>query len=82
MSSKQVFALRFIASNPGCTTADVCRAEWSGRGHSATYDRIKRLINRGFVTRKRFGTGFKLTITTSGIVTLALRGVKVEVENG
>lgn len=49
ISNQQAAAIAFIASNPGCSMADVCRYEWSGRGHSASYDRVNRLIRRRLV---------------------------------
>jgi hypothetical protein len=51
ISSQQSTVLAFIAAHPGCSIADVCRYEWSGLGHAASYARVNRLIDRGLVLR-------------------------------
>lgn len=56
-----------IANNPGCTAADVCRYEWSGRGHSASYERVRRLARRGFITRTQVGARIELRVTDKGM---------------
>ena len=50
--------LAYVASHPGCCTMDVVRYEWGGRrGHSATYDRVDRLVRRGLLVRHRAARG-------------------------
>ncbi len=51
VSSNQAAYLRYLASNPGASTADVDRAcRWNERaGHKWVYDGVKRLRRRGFV---------------------------------
>ena len=73
MTNKQIAALAYIAANPGCTTMDVCRAEWSGRGHNASYDRVGRLRSRRLVARMigpSRGPGIPLALTAAGLAAL------------
>jgi len=53
MSSNQTAYVRFVAANPGCSTADVDRAcRWNPRaGHKWVYDGINRLLRRGLLRR-------------------------------
>jgi len=51
MSNQQKTVLEYIAKHPGCTAMDVCRYEWSGRGHRASYARVTRLRRRGLIRR-------------------------------
>ncbi len=47
MTSRQRAVLAYVALNPGCSIADVVRAEWKGKGHAASYARVKRLVASG-----------------------------------
>jgi len=57
LSNRQEAVLSFVRANPGVTAADVTRYEWGGRGHSATYDRVKRLVRRGLIRTGKPASG-------------------------
>lgn len=63
ISSQQDYVLTFVANNPGCSVADVCRAEWGGRGHYASYERVKRLLRRGFLEDRSSSNTKELYVT-------------------
>lgn len=71
ISSQQSYVLSFISNNPGVCTSDVRRYEWSGLGHAATYARVNRLINRGFIRAVRRGARFDLFLTEKGQAAIA-----------
>lgn len=66
ISSQQACVLSFIANNPGCAVADVRRFEWSGRGHAASYDRVKRLLRRGLIEDRSPSNKKALYLTERG----------------
>ncbi len=63
MTHQQRAVLAYVAANPGCSIADVCRHEWKGQGHAASYARVARLVARGhLVARKGVGKRVALTV--------------------
>ena len=57
ISEAQRQALQFIRENPGCCTMAVCRNEYDGPGHLASYARVDRLVKRGLVRKDRGEAG-------------------------
>lgn len=67
ISSKQAGVVEFVTQNPGCTAADVTRHEWAGRGHTASYARVTRLLRRNLLRRgvSALGRGVGLYTTAA-----------------
>jgi hypothetical protein len=53
MTNRQQTVVDFVRAHPGCCTMDVVRHEWSGRGHRASYARVRRLVRAGMLRSVR-----------------------------
>jgi len=62
MTKRQKNVVDFIARNPGCCTMDVVRHEWRGRGHTASYARVDRLVRAGVLRKVRNGSRVALFV--------------------
>lgn len=53
MTNRQQSIVDFVRNNPGCCIMDVVQHEWRGRGHSASYARVHRLVRAGALRIER-----------------------------
>lgn len=53
MTNRQKTLVAFVRNNPGCCIMDAVNHEWRGRGHSASYARVHRLVRSGALRLER-----------------------------